>query len=108
MKSYGDGSNREDSERRKERRKPFEVADVARVDDAGSLRGERRDDRVGPAEDLWRAGSIEGAVACGFDDAGRTLPIRRDPSTLDLVDDALLLDAVVFSGGSATVESVED
>ncbi|MDB4935288.1 MAG: Formiminoglutamic iminohydrolase [Labilithrix sp.] len=61
-----------------------------------------------PAEDLWRAGSIEGAVACGFDDAGGTLRIRRDHPTLDLVDDALLLDAVVFSGGSAMVDSVED
>ena len=31
-----------------------------------------------PAEELWRAGSIEGALACGFADAGGTLRIRRD------------------------------
>jgi len=58
-----------------------------------------------PAEALWRAGSIEGATACGFDDAGGEVRIRRDHPSLQLVDDALLLDAVVFSGTSTLFES---
>jgi formiminoglutamate deiminase len=60
-----------------------------------------------PAEDLWRSGSIEGAIACGFSDAGGTLKIRRDHPALELVEEALLLDAIVFSGSSALVDSVE-
>lgn len=60
-----------------------------------------------PAAALWRSGSTEGAIACGFDDAGGTLRIRRDHPSLDLVDDATLLDAIVFSGSSAVVESVD-
>lgn len=59
-----------------------------------------------PAEALWRAGSIEGARACGFDDAGGELRIRRDHPTLALVEDELLLDAVVFGGSSALVHDV--
>jgi formiminoglutamate deiminase len=59
-----------------------------------------------PAEELWRSGSIEGALACGFADDGGTLRIPRDHAALELVPDALLLDAVVFGGGSAMVESV--
>ncbi len=57
-----------------------------------------------PAEALWRAGSIDGAHACGFADAGGTVRIRRDHPTLELVDDALLLDAIVFSGTSTLIE----
>jgi formiminoglutamate deiminase len=60
-----------------------------------------------PAEDLWASGSIVGAAACGFADAGGTLRIRRDHPALELVDDALLLDAVVFGGSSALIESVD-
>lgn len=60
-----------------------------------------------PAEALWRSGSVEGAIACGFADAGGTLRIRRDHPALELVDDALLLDAVVFGGGSAMVDGVD-
>ena len=60
-----------------------------------------------PAEELWRSGSIEGALACGFADAGGTLRIRRDHPSLDLVDERLLLDAVVFGGGSAMVDGVD-
>ncbi len=60
-----------------------------------------------PAESLWRAGSLEGSLACGFDDAGGTLRIRRDHPSLDLVDDANLLDAVVFSGSSSMVDGVD-
>jgi formimidoylglutamate deiminase len=59
-----------------------------------------------PAEDLWRSGSIEGALACGFADAGGTLQIRRDHPALELVPEPLLLDAVVFGGGSAMVDGV--
>jgi formiminoglutamate deiminase len=57
-----------------------------------------------PAEELWRAGSIEGAIACGFADDGGTLCIRRDHPSLDLVEEAMLLDAVVFGGGSAMID----
>lgn len=60
-----------------------------------------------PAETLWRSGSLEGAIACGFEDAGGTLRIRRDHPTLELVDEALLLDAVVFGGSSAMVDGVD-
>ncbi len=56
-----------------------------------------------PAEQLWREGSIEGAAACGFADAGGTIRIARDQAALALVEDELLLDAVVFSGSSALV-----
>jgi formiminoglutamate deiminase len=59
-----------------------------------------------PAEQLWRSGSIEGANACGFDDAGGTLRIRRDHPSLALVPEPLLLDAIVFGGSSVMVESV--
>lgn len=59
-----------------------------------------------PAEDLWRSGSIEGALACGFTDGGGTLRIRRDHPALDLVPETLLLDAIVFGGSGAMVESV--
>ena len=60
-----------------------------------------------PAEELWRSGSIEGAIACGFSDAGGTLRIRRDLPALELVDEEVLLDAIVFSGSSSWVDSVE-
>jgi formiminoglutamate deiminase len=61
-----------------------------------------------PAEALWRSGSIEGANACGFADAGGTLRIRRDHPALELVPEGLLLDAIVFGGSSAMVESVSE
>jgi formimidoylglutamate deiminase len=56
-----------------------------------------------PAEQLWREGSIEGALACGFSDAGGTLRVARDHPTLALVEEELLLDAIVFSGSSSIV-----
>jgi formimidoylglutamate deiminase len=60
------------------------------------------------AEQLWREGSIIGARACGFDDAGGHVVIRRDHPTLALVDDANeLLDAVVFSGSGSMIDRVE-
>lgn len=59
-----------------------------------------------PAEQLWREGSLEGAIACGFADAGGTIRIRRDHPMLALVEEELLLDAVVFGGSSALVATV--
>jgi formiminoglutamate deiminase len=49
-----------------------------------------------PAEELWRIGSVEGAIACGFDDAGATVAIDREAPALALVRDEHLLDAIVF------------
>ncbi len=59
-----------------------------------------------PAEDLWHAGSLSGAQACGFDDAGGLVSIPRDHPSLELVEEELLLDAIVFSGGSALFADV--
>ncbi len=50
------------------------------------------------AEALWNVGSEEGAVACGFEDAGGTVRIDRAARELSLVPDHALLDAIVFSG----------
>ncbi len=55
-----------------------------------------------PAEQLWREGSTNGCAACGFDDSPR-IAIDRDHPTLALVDDANLLDAIVFSGNPSLV-----
>jgi formimidoylglutamate deiminase len=55
------------------------------------------------AEQLWREGSLEGAAACGFADPGGELTIARDHPAIAHVADANLLDAIVFSGGSALV-----
>jgi formiminoglutamate deiminase len=38
-----------------------------------------------PAEQLWREGSLEGAAACGFADAGGSLMIRREHPALELL-----------------------
>lgn len=59
-----------------------------------------------PAEALWQAGSVEGARACGFEDAGGVVRIARNHPALALVEDELLLDAVVFGGSSALVHDV--
>src|SRR5262249_34039846 len=59
-----------------------------------------------PAEQLWREGSVEGAMACGFHDAGATVRIDRHHPTLALVGDELLLDAVVFGSSSALVHDL--
>lgn len=53
-----------------------------------------------PAEWLWSVGSSEGALACGFDDAGGTITASRRAPELELVADDRLLDAIVYSGGS--------
>jgi len=54
-----------------------------------------------PAEELWRIGSIEGARALGFDDAGGTVAIDVSAPELALVDEEHLLDAMVYSAGPA-------
>jgi formimidoylglutamate deiminase len=67
-----------------------------------------------PAEELWRAGSSEGAVACGFDaDAtpnananAAEIVVRADHPTLDLVSPEFVLDAIVFGGGPSLVEAL--
>jgi formimidoylglutamate deiminase len=56
-----------------------------------------------PADELWREGSLEGAAACGFGDAGGEVVVRRDHPALALVEDEFLLDAVVFGAGSAVL-----
>ncbi len=63
-------------------------------------------ERGTPAEQLWREGSTLGAAACGFPDDGGVLRIARNHTALSLVPDELLLDAVVFGGGSSMVASV--
>jgi formiminoglutamate deiminase len=57
-----------------------------------------------PAQQLWREGSLEGAAACGFEDSGGTIRIGREHPALTLVEDELLLDAVVFGGSSAMID----
>jgi formiminoglutamate deiminase len=64
-------------------------------------------DRRTPAEQLWREGSHEGAMACGFADAGGRMILDAEHPTLRLVDAAHLLDAIVFSGGPGLVRGVE-
>jgi formimidoylglutamate deiminase len=58
------------------------------------------------AEQLWREGSIVGANACGFDDAGGEVEIFRADPALALVDDDVLLDAVVFGAPSRVLRRV--
>jgi formimidoylglutamate deiminase len=58
------------------------------------------------AERLWRAASLEGARAVGFDDAGGSVVIDREALQLALVDDEHLLDALVFSAGPSVVKGV--
>jgi formimidoylglutamate deiminase len=60
-----------------------------------------------PAEQLWREGSVEGAAACGFGDAGGHAVVRGDHPSLALVDADTLLDAIVFGAGSGVIERLE-
>jgi len=60
-----------------------------------------------PATQLWQEGSVNGAVACGFADAGGHVVVRRDHPSIALVDDEFLLDAIVFGCGPSIVERVE-
>lgn len=84
------------------------VADLRALETLARLRMQRRvtfAPATGtPSEQLWHEGSTSGALACGFADAGGTIRIDRAHPALDLVDDELLLDAVVFGGSSALVE----
>jgi cytosine/adenosine deaminase-related metal-dependent hydrolase len=80
------------------------IADLRALETLERLRAGQRvtfapADRT-PAEDLWHAGSLAGAQACGFADAGGLVSIPREHPLLDLVEDELLLDAIVFSGTS--------
>lgn len=82
------------------------IADLRALETLARLRTESRvtfaPSGETPAEALWRSGSTEGAIACGFEDAGASITIPTSHPTLALVDPELLLDAVVF-GGSATL-----
>jgi formimidoylglutamate deiminase len=60
-----------------------------------------------PAEQLWGEGSLQGARACGFADAGGYAVIRREHPALELVRDEELLDAVVFGAGASVVDRTE-
>lgn len=71
------------------------------------LRVTMRDEGPTVAERLWDAASHEGARACGFADAGGDVLIDRDARELSLVDDAHLLDALVFSATVRVVAGVE-
>jgi cytosine/adenosine deaminase-related metal-dependent hydrolase len=57
------------------------------------------------ASRLWREGSLVGAEACGFADAGGQVVLAGDDLGLALVDREFLLDAVVFGGGPWLVRS---
>ncbi len=52
-----------------------------------------------PAAALWREGSILGAEACGFADAGGEVTLDRGDLALALVGREERLDAIVFGGG---------
>jgi formimidoylglutamate deiminase len=54
-----------------------------------------------PAEQLWREGSLHGALACGFGDEGGHVEIGRGHPSLQLVEDETLLDAIVFGTGAS-------
>jgi len=58
-----------------------------------------------PAQALWRSGSIDGAIACGFEDAGSTVALSRNHPAFALVpDDQRLLDALVFGASGVAFE----
>ncbi len=61
---------------------------------------------LSPAEALWRAGSVVGAAACGFADAGGEVVIRPEHPALDLVPPEFLLDAIVFGAPVSIVDAV--
>ena len=56
-----------------------------------------------PAETLWGEGSLNGALACGFDDAGGEVDVDEHDPALALVPRELLLDAVVFGAPGRVV-----
>jgi formiminoglutamate deiminase len=58
-----------------------------------------------PAEELWKIGSVEGALACGFSDEGSSIVASLRAPELELVKPEHLLDAIVYSGGPSLFES---
>jgi formiminoglutamate deiminase len=58
-----------------------------------------------PAAQLWREGSREAELACGFDEPAAPLRVRRDHPSLALVPDEVLLDAIVFGAPSSLFET---
>jgi formimidoylglutamate deiminase len=85
------------------------LEDVRAVELGERLRSGRRvvlrPDQGTPAEMLWRIGSRNGALACGFVDDGEDIQIDRAAPELSLVADENLLDAIVFSGQSRIFDS---
>lgn len=83
------------------------IADLRALETLARLKGGARVTFAAPgrtpAEQLWQEGSHLGAIACGFRDAGGTLRISREHPALALVEDELLLDAVVFGGVAGMV-----
>lgn len=85
------------------------VADLRGLETLARLRTQKRvtfapaNPSKTPAEQLWREGSQNGALACGFADTGGSVRIPRDHPMLALVPDDLLLDAVVFGGSSSMI-----
>jgi len=84
---------------------PFE--DLRSLETHERLRVQRRvtyqPERESLATQLWREGSIIGAEACGFDDAGGEVTLDAHHLSLALVDREHLLDAIVFGGGPGLV-----
>ncbi len=58
------------------------------------------------AEQLWRDGSLVSARACGFADAGGEVEVDVHDPALALVDEEVLLDAVVFGAPSRVLRRV--
>ncbi len=59
------------------------------------------------AAQLWREGSILGAAACGFADAGGDVVLDGAHLSLALVVQEHLLDAIVFGGGPGLVSRID-
>lgn len=81
----------------------IELGERLRTGKRIALRAEGRT----PAEELWRIGSVEGARAVGFADAGGAVTIDRGAPELELVKEEHLLDAAVYSGGPSVVVACE-
>jgi formiminoglutamate deiminase len=83
------------------------IEELRSIETHERLRTERRITWSPPAgslaEQLWREGSVVGAAACGFDDAGGDVVIDRDHPSLALVDDDHVVDAIVFGAGPGVI-----
>jgi formiminoglutamate deiminase len=60
-----------------------------------------------PAEQLWHEGSVNGALACGFSDTGGHTLLDIDHPSLALVEEAFVLDAIVFGASASVVCGVD-